>query len=132
MEFTTEQQRLIWEGWREGESFQRVADRVGQPAHVIQYFLRGHGGIKPLPQRRDHRHLSATEREEVSRGIAAGWSIRTLAAALHRPHSTISREIARNGGRSAYRARAADLAATARSKRPKVTRLRERPVLLRW
>ena len=131
MEFTTEQQRLIWEGWREGESFQRVADRVGQPAHVIQYFLRGHGGIKPLPHRRDHRHLSATEREEVSRGIAAGWSIRTLAAALHRPHSTISREIARNGGRSAYRAGAADLAATARSKRPKVTRLRERPVLLR-
>jgi DNA-binding NarL/FixJ family response regulator len=93
--------------------------------------LRGHGGIKPLPRRRDHRHLTATEREEVSRGIAAGRSIRTIAASLRRPHSTISREIARNGGRSAYRAGAADLAATARSKRPKVTRLRERPVLLR-
>jgi hypothetical protein len=86
VEFTTMQQGLIWEGWREGESFQRVADRVGQPAHVIQYYLRGHGGIKPLPHRRDHRHLTATEREELSRGIAAGWSIRTIAASLHRPH----------------------------------------------
>lgn len=131
MEFTPEQQQTIWDGWREGESFQRVADRVGQRAHVIQYFLRSHGGIRPKPSQRDRRHLTHDEREEISRGIAAGWSLRKIATALNRPHSTISRELTRNGGRLAYRAAAAEHAAGIRVKRPKVTRLRERPALLR-
>lgn len=131
MEFTTEQQQAIWEGWRDGESFRRVGDRVGQPAHIIQYFLRGHGGIKPRIPRRNHRHLTHQEREEISRGIAAGWSLRRIAAALGRSHSSISRELARNGGRAAYRATAADQAAHVRTKRPKLTRLKQRPALLR-
>lgn len=130
MEFTTEQQQAIWEGWRDGESFRLVGDRVGQPAHVIQYFLRGHGGIKPRITRRNHRHLTHQEREEISRGIAAGWSLRRIAAALGRPHSSISRELARNGGRAAYRATIAEHAAHVRTKRPKLTRLKQRPALL--
>lgn len=131
VEFTTEQEQAIWAGWREGESFRRVGDRVGQPAHAIQYFLRGHGGIKPGTSRRDHRHLTQREREEISRGIAAGWSLRRISAALGRPHSTVSRELARNGGRTDYRAAAADQAAQVRTKRPKPTRLKQRPQLLR-
>jgi IS30 family transposase len=130
VEFTTEQQQAIWEGWRDGESFRQVGERVGQPAHVIQYFLRGHGGIKPIAPRRNHRHLTPQEREEISRGVAAGLSIRRIAAALGRSHSSISRELVRNGGRAAYRATAAEQAALMRAKRPKPTRLKQRPALL--
>jgi hypothetical protein len=130
VEFTTEQQQAIWEGWRDGESFRQVGERVGQPAHVIQYFLRGHGGIRPSVPRRNPRHLPPQEREEISRGVAAGWSIRRIAAALGRSHSSVSRELARNGGRAAYRATTAEQAALMRTKRPKPTRLRQRPALL--
>ncbi len=130
MEFTMEQQQAIWEGWRDGESFRLVGERVGQPAHAIQYFLRGHGGIKPNIPRRNHRHLTQLEREEISRGVAAGLSQRGIAAALGRSHSSISRELARNGGRGAYRATAAEQAARMRTKRPKLTRLKQRPALL--
>jgi len=130
VEFTTEQQQAIWEGWRDGESFRQVGDRVGQPAHAVQYFLRGHGGIKPNVPRRNNRHLTHPEREEISRGVAAGLSLRRISAALGRSHSSISRELARNGGRAAYRSTAAEQAAHVRMKRPKLTRLKQRPALL--
>ncbi|MEV8183963.1 IS30 family transposase [Specibacter sp. NPDC078692] len=130
VEFTMEQQQAIWEGWRDGESFRQVGHRVGQPAHVVQYFLRGYGGIKPDVPRRNRRHLSRQEREEISRGIAAGLSLRRISAVLGRSHSSISRELARNGGRAAYRATAAEQAARVRIKRPKLTRLKQRPALL--
>jgi IS30 family transposase len=65
-----------------------------------------------------------------SRGIAAGLSARAIAALLGRPPSTVSREISRNGGRDAYRAAAADLAAWDRARRPKVSRLASHPELL--
>ena len=125
-----EQQQAIWEGWRDGESFRQVGDRVDQPAHVVQYFLRGHGGIKPNLPRRNRRHLTHQEREEISRGVAKGLSIRRISAALGRSHSSISRELARNGGRVDYRATAADQAARVRMKRPKPSRLKQRPALL--
>lgn len=131
MEFTTEQQQAIWDGWRDGESFRQVGERVGQPAHVIQYFLRGHGGIRPTVPRRNRRHLTHQEREEISRGVAAGLPIRRISAALERSHSSISRELARNGGRAIYRATAAGQAALMRAKRPKPTRLKQRPALLK-
>lgn len=130
MEFTEEQQQAIWEGWRNGESFRQVGDRVGQPAHVVQYFLRGYGGIKPSVSRRNCRHLTHQEREEISRGVATGWSIRRISAELGRSHSSISRELARNGGRAAYRATVAEQAAHVRMKRPKLNRLKQRPALL--
>jgi IS30 family transposase len=67
--------------------------------------------------------LSRWEREEISRGIAAGDSMRTIAFALKRAPSTVSREIARHGGREAYRADAADNAAWTYARRPKPCRL---------
>ena len=131
VEFTTEQQQAIWEGWRDGESFRRVDDRVGQPAHVIQYFLRGYRGIKPGMPRRSVRRLSQQEREEISRGIAAGGSLLRIATALGRPHSTVSRELARIGGSVDYRVATADRAAQARAMRPKPNKLKQTPALLR-
>lgn len=83
----------------------------------------------PRPQTRSERHLSGSEREEISRGIAAGESARQLAKRLGRSPSTVSREIARNGGRDRYRAAPADAAAYARGRRPKQAKLAQRPAL---
>ena len=89
------------------------------------------GGIAPLPRRRAQRALRLAEREEISRGIAAGWSMRRIAQALGRSPSTVSREIRRNDGLSAYRASWADRRAWERALRPKPCRL-ARHAELRW
>jgi IS30 family transposase len=85
---------------------------------VFRYLQRG-GGIAPAEPIRAERHLTAAEREEISRGLVAGMSIRSLARQLDRAPSTISREITRNGGPQAYRAASADQQAWQRAKRPK-------------
>nr|WP_226535697.1 helix-turn-helix domain-containing protein [Streptomyces daghestanicus] len=83
-------------------------------------FLYQSGGVRLTPQMRSERHLSGSEREEISRGIAVGESARQLAERLGRSPSTVSREIARNGGRDRYRAASADAAAYQRGRRPAV------------
>jgi IS30 family transposase len=70
-----------------------------------------------------------TEREEISRGVAAGEPCRQIAARLGRAPSTVSRELARNGGRHRYRAQAADAAAFRRAQRPKPAKLVTEPRL---
>jgi IS30 family transposase len=75
--------------------------------------------------------LVLDEREEISRGIAAGRSIRRIASSLGRSPSTVSREVARHGGRSGYRATEADARAWERALRPKLCRLARHPEL-RW
>ncbi|MGB2556539.1 transposase [Cellulosimicrobium cellulans] len=116
-------QEVVWEAWGEGESLRRIADRAGlQEQHVRSYLLR-HGGVRPPLPRRSPRHLSAGEREEISRGIAAGLSARAIAEAVGRSASTVSREIARNGGRTGYRATRADERAGVEARRPRVPRL---------
>jgi len=69
------------------------------------------------------------EREEISRGVAAGDSARRIAARLQRPACAVTRELARNGGRSAYRANEAEAAAWDRARRPKRCRLAFNPKL---
>jgi IS30 family transposase len=96
---------------------------LGETLPRIRRFLRQSGGIPPVPRQRRADHLSLVEREEISRGIAAGLSARSIAGRIERPSSTVSREIARNGGRDAYRALAADAAAFERARRPKVSKL---------
>ena len=81
------------------------------------------GGIRPPERRRAGRALSLTEREEVSRGLVAGRSLRAIAAQLGRSPSTISREVGRNGGRDRYRATVSDQAAWERALRPKPCKL---------
>jgi IS30 family transposase len=78
-----------------------------------------HGGIVPVLRRRGLLALTLTEREEISRGIASGSSIRDIARRLERATSTVSREVARHGGRPGYRANEADRQAWASALRPK-------------
>ena len=121
--FSVEQQNLLWVMWRRGDSIREMERTLDETLPRIRRFLRQSGGIPPVPRRRRADHLSLVEREEISRGIAAGLSARSIAGRLDRPSSTVSREIGRNGGRDAYRALAADAAAFDRARRPKVSKL---------
>jgi IS30 family transposase len=121
--FSVEQQNLLWVMWRRGDSIREMERTLGETLPRIRRFLRQSGGIAPVPRQRRADHLSLVEREEISRGIAAGLSARSIAGRIERPSSTVSREIARNGGRDAYRALAADAAAFERARRPKVSKL---------
>ena len=89
------------------------------------------GGIRPTARRRPERCLSFEEREEISRGIARGKSAREIARALGRSHTAIAREINRCGGRTRYRAHAADREAWLRGRRPRPTKLELCPELCR-
>lgn len=108
---------------RSGESFATTAGTVGCSVKSVQRYLALTGGLKSRGQERSPRFLSLAEREEVSRGLMAGESLRTLAARLKRAPSTISREVSRNGHRSGYRAWLADDAALERGRRPKPEKL---------
>jgi len=105
-----------------GESLRLIARRLGKRDPVRAVVLQT-GGVQQHPPRRNARFLSMAEREEISRGIAAGESCRQIAARLGRAPSTVSRELARNGGCARYRAQAADTAAFRRAQRPKPAKL---------
>ena len=126
---TEEQVAEFWRGYRQGESASRLARRFGVARVSVHDRIRRSGGISPtLPCRAD-RHLRLEEREEVSRGLAVGESLRQIARRLGRSPSTICREVAANGGRSGYRAARADRDATVRRRRPKVCKLAASPQL---
>jgi IS30 family transposase len=113
----------MWERWRQGERVSDIARALKIPFMSINYALRRHGGFSP-PQRRRAAHcLTLAEREEISRGLVMGWSVREIARQLGREPSTISREVRRNGGRRSYRAATADQAAWVRAQRPKPCKL---------
>src|SRR4051812_38134564 len=102
--------------------------RAGGGGGVRAYLVRC-GGIRPAPRRRSAGRLSLGEREEISRGLAAGLSLRSIAAGLGRASSTISREVAAQGGQGGYRAAPADQLAWARARRRKACKLATRPAL---
>jgi IS30 family transposase len=106
-----------------------IARQLGKRGPSVRAFVLQSGGVKQLPRRRPARSLSVTEREEISRGVAAGDSSRAIACRLGRAPSTVSRELARNGGRSRYRAQRADAAADRRAARPKPSKLAAEPRL---
>jgi len=120
---TAAQSAELWERWKKGEGPKSNGRVFGKPASCIFAHIRPSGGIKPPPRRRSPRALSLSEREEISRGLVAGRSLRTIAATLARSPSTISREISRNGGAAHYRAAAADRRAWKRALRPKRCKL---------
>jgi len=127
--FSVEQQDLIWAMWRRGDAIREMERTLGETLPRIRRYLRQWGGIPPIPRQRRANQLTLAEREEISRGIAAGLSARTIARRIDRPSSTVSREIARNGGRDAYRALVADAAAFGRARRPKLSKLATNPEL---
>ena len=96
--YTESQKALMWERWQKGESLQQIAQLFDRNHSSIQGILAATGGIRPAPRRRSRLALTLAEREEISRAVAAGHSIRSIAAQLGRAPSTISREIKRNGG----------------------------------
>ena len=114
-----------------GESFATAAAAVGCSTKSIQRFMASTGGLKSKPRERSPWRLSLGEREELSRALLAGESFRQIAARLGRATSTISREVAANGRREAYRAWSAEENAAKRSRRPKPMKLAEHPRLCR-
>ncbi len=107
----------------------KIARQLSHEPASIRLFLQDSGGVKRQPPKRANRCISLLEREEVSRGLAAGLSIRAIGRKLGRPPSTISREVNRNGGRDLYRCQLADAAAYRRAKRPKTSKLVLQPEL---
>ena len=114
---------LMWERWQKGDSMHDIARLFDRGHSSIQGILAKTGGIRPLRRSRSRLALTLSEREEISRGVAAGYSLRSLAESLRRSPSTVSREINRNGGRRHYRASQADQAAWDRACRPKRCKL---------
>jgi IS30 family transposase len=115
--------RELWQRWRDGASLSDIARALGKHPGSIYGVVAANGGIVPSERRRSCRTLSLREREEISRNLAAGQSMRPIATALQRAPSTISREVARHGGRTRYRASDADEVAWERARRPKRCRL---------
>ena len=122
--FTAAQKAELWERWKNGQSaaaISRALERKNKTG--VERIVVLHGGIGPAPRRRALAALRFEEREEISRGIAVGRSIRQIAQGLGRAPSTVSREIRRNGGSQVYRANRADRRARERALRPKPCRL---------
>src|SRR5271169_6659094 len=109
----------LWIRWKLGQSLHAIGRALGKDHVVIQFLLARSGGIVPPTRRRSRRALTLAEREDISRGIASGCSMRIVAQGLHRAPSTVSREIARHGGRAQYRASEADQQAWQSALRPK-------------
>lgn len=109
----------IWRRWKYGQSMHAIGRAYGRPHPTIRKLLLPSGGIPPVVRRRSRLALTLAEREDISRGIASGSSIREIAGHLNRAPSTVSREIIRHGGRPAYRAHDADQQAWRSALRPK-------------
>ena len=129
--YTEAQKALMWDRWQKGDSLETIARLFERGHSSVQRILREAGGIRPPQRRRSRLALTLSEREEISRGVAAGRSLRSIAASLGRECSTVSREIRRNGGRRDYRAGEADEAARDRARRPKICRLVQNRALAR-
>ena len=125
----SDRRQQVWEMWKAGSSISEVARAVGSPPGSVFSILLPFGGIYQAPKRRRSDALSQTEREEISRGLARGETYRGIGRSLSRAASTISREVARNGGRGRYRAVDADDRTWRRARRPKVCLLAQRPAL---
>ncbi|SLN74381.1 Integrase core domain protein [Roseovarius gaetbuli] len=121
--FTDKQKSDIWDRWQRGESMSSIGRLFDRESSSIYPLLARTDGIRPPDRVRSRRALTLAEREEISRGLRAKVSLRSIAQALNRPASTISREVRRNGGAKLYRAAPSDAAASDRAHRPKPCKL---------
>src|ERR1700733_2681555 len=113
------QKTEIWKRWKAGQSLHEIGRVFDKPHTTIHQFLLPSGGIAPATRRRSRLALTLAEREDISRGMASGSSIRGIARHLDRAASTVGREVTRHGGRPAYRAHEADDQAWESALRPK-------------
>jgi IS30 family transposase len=126
---SAEQKKELWIRWKDGQSLSDIGRALGKHAGSVFGVLQAKGGIAPPLRQRSARALTLEEREEISRGLVAGLSLRRIAAQLGRSSSTVSREIGRNGGRLKYRAMAADSRSWQQACRPKSCLLATNPSL---
>ena len=113
----------IWERRSQGESMSAIARHLGRGLETVRRCVLLNGGVRPRPRTRSRCELTAGEREEISRGLAAQHSCHAIARQIQRAPSSVSREVARNQGRVGYRAAEAEQAALRRSRRPKASKL---------
>lgn len=129
IQWTPERRQELWRRRRTGEPIPNIAQAIGCCSFSVHKELSKTGGIEPPKRKRSPQHLTMLEREEVSRGLAVGESMASIARRLGRPTSTVSREVKRHGGCSSYRAQQADQRAQQNARRPKQRRLESNPVL---
>ena len=121
--FTDAEKEQIWDVHQAGVPVKRIARTMGRQNASLRVLMSRSGGIRPRARVVNERHLSLAEREEISRGLAAGQSLRAIAESLGRAPSTLCREVNANGGPRHYRALAAERAAWRRARRPNVAKL---------
>ncbi len=97
--FSEEERQTIWDMREAGVPVKRIARHLGRQPVSLRKFIADAGGRRPTPRERSALRLSLAEREEISRGLAPGWSIRAIATELGRAPSTVCREVNANGGR---------------------------------
>jgi IS30 family transposase len=129
--YSETQKAMMWDRWRQGATLHSIAKLFDRHRNSIRGILAQTGGIRPAQRVRSDRVLSLSEREEISRGVVAGRSMRAIAASLSRAPSTVSRELGRNGGCQGYRASKADQAAWDQAQRPKPCKLARNRALAR-
>src|SRR6266516_1206794 len=127
--YSAQERRELWERWRRGESVSEIARALDRGPGAVDRVLRKRGGLPPPERRRSRLALTLAEREEISRGIAAGASARAIASRLQRAPSTVTRELGRHGGRGGYRAAEAELRAWEPGGRPQRCKLAGNPRL---
>jgi hypothetical protein len=123
------QKAELWHRWKEGQSLTEIGLALSKHAGSIHSVVSARGGIPPAARRRSSTTLTLAEREEISRGLAAQYSVRCIASTIGRSPSTVSRETSRHGGSHRYRASQADESAWDRARRPKACLLSQRPRL---
>ena len=106
--YSESQKALMWDRWQKGDSLQQIAQLFDRNHSSVEGILAETGGIRPASRCRSRLALTLAEREEISRAVVAGHTLRLMAASLGRAPSTISRELRRNGGQECYRASQAD------------------------
>ena len=129
---TYEQAQGVWQQWQKGACAADIVRALAVSRWQVEYELRRGGGMAPRKRSRSSRSLSGSEREVISRGLAAGRSLRAIGREMGRSASTVSREVQRNGGSQKYRACEADERAWQRARRPKQCRLASDSRLRRW
>lgn len=126
---TAQDKAEIWRAYRSGESLRSISRTQGHSMDALRLLVAATGGQPPRASRRSALRLALAEREEISRGVVAGESCRLIGARISRAGSTVSREIARNGGRHRYRACQAEQATERRARRPKAAKLDDLPAV---
>ena len=129
IKYTAAQRSEIWDRWQRGESMSSIGRLFDRESSSVYSLISPTGGIRPADRKRSRLALTLSDREEISRGLVSGISLRGIAAQLGRAPSTISREVKRNGDNACYRAAQADEAAWNRSRRPKPCKLALYPAL---